>query len=235
MMTVPDRIVPAMSPDRRPAADVFSFKLTAQSLIQAIGRGASSIALAPATVLAGIASSFEDQRFSALGTENIFCPYLVPGSRLDRLYLFRLFTASVEFILYFIVHIEEGIAYCHGAAGPLTRIAAGRTADRIARAVPCRIELVNDSVNINPRPGTDRNHAGQADHEVIAAACRTFAEIRFQQGPCFRIEEGNTVETATACDEFAFLADDIIIDSDDFTAAQSVPGDRYRLFIDVSR
>ena len=106
MMTVPDRIVPAMSPDRRPAADVFSFKLTAQSLIQAIGRGASSIALAPATVFAGIASSFEDQRFAALGTENIFCPYLVPGSRLDRLYLFRLFTASVEFILYFIVHIE---------------------------------------------------------------------------------------------------------------------------------
>lgn len=78
----------AFEPDRRPAADVFSFKLTAQSLIQAIGRGASSIAFAPATVLAGIASSFEDQRFAALGTENIFCPYLVPGSRLDRLYLF---------------------------------------------------------------------------------------------------------------------------------------------------
>ena len=179
----------------------------------------SSVALTPAAVLADVAAPFKDKRFTALGAENIFGPYLVPRPRFNRFYLLRLFIAGMKLILYLIVHIKEGIAYCHGAAGSLARIAPGRTAERIARAVPRRIELVNDSININPCPGTDRNHAGQANHEIIATACRSFAEIRFQQSACFRIKKRNTMETAAARNQFALLADDIIIDSNDFTTS----------------
>ena len=133
----------------------------------------------------------------------------------------------VQFFLHFIVHIEEYVAYCHRTTGTAARIATRSPADRIARAIARRIQLVDNRVNVDTGAGTDRNHARQTDHEVVAAACRALAQIGFQERPCFCIKEGHAVQAATACYELTLFPDDVVIDSHDFTAGQAFTGNRY--------
>ena len=137
---------------------------------------------APATVFAGIAAPFEGQGFTALRAEDAFSRDFLFRSRTNRrLFDRRRVTTGngcrlLQFLLHFVKHIEEGIADGHGAARTAAGIAACYPAYRIGRAVPRRIELVNDGINIDAGPGTDGNHTRQADHEVVAAARRAFTE-----------------------------------------------------------
>ena len=122
-----------------------------------------------------------------------------------------------------------------GAARTAAGIAARRPTNRIGRAVACRIELVDDGIDIDAGAGTDGNHARQANHEVVAAACRALAEVCFQESPCLGIEESHAVQAAAARDELALLADDIVVDADDFTAFQAFTSRRYAFFFFMGR
>ena len=196
---------------------------------------------APATVFAGIAAPFEGQGFTALRAEDAFSRDFLFRSRTNRrLFDRRRVTTGngcrlLQFLLHFVKHIEEGIADCHGAARTAAGIAACYPAYRIGRAVPRRIELVNDGINIDAGPGTDGNHTRQADHEVVAAARRAFTQIRFQKSPGLGVKEGHAVQAAAARDELALLADDVVVDADDFTTFQSNPCRRYLLFFFMGR
>lgn len=141
----------------------------------------------------------------------------------------------LQFLLDFIEHIEEGIADGHGAARAAAGITARHPADRIGRAVPRRIELVDDSIDIDAGTGADRNHTRQADHEVIAATRRALTQIRFKQSPGLGIKEGHAVQAAAARNELALLADDVVVDADDFTAFEAFAGRRYRFFFFIRR
>ena len=141
----------------------------------------------------------------------------------------------MQFFLDFIEHFQQGVADRHGAARTAAGIAARRPAHRIGRAVACRIELVDDGIDIDAGAGTDGNHARQADHKVVAAACRALAEVCFQESPCLGIEESHAVQAAATRDEFTFLADDVVVDADDFTAFQAFTSRRYTFFFFMGR
>lgn len=121
-------------------------------------------AFTPAAVLAGIAATFEGQGFAALRAKDAFSRDFLFSSRADRSFFHRWgMTAGdgfrlLQFLLYFIEHVEEGIADGHGAARAAAGITARHPADRIGRAVPRRIELVDDGIDIDAGTGADRNH-----------------------------------------------------------------------------
>ena len=79
------------------------------------------------------------------------------------------FALIIDFSLYLIVHIQKGITYSHGAAGTFAGIASCCSAYRIAGAIACTIQLVDDGININAGSGSYANHSGKANHEVVAA------------------------------------------------------------------
>lgn len=131
----------------------------------------TSVAFGPSAVLADVAASLEDQLRAALraGIDDF------PVRFFFLFVIMRLLRKTLELSLDIFVHIAEGVAHGHRAAAAFARILETRVAYRIGRAGSAAVELVDDVLDGDAAACCQGDHAGEPDHEVVAAAGGAFA------------------------------------------------------------
>ena len=109
-----------------------------------------------------------------------------------------------------VVHVEQSVADSHRTAASAAGILFRCIADSVTGAGAGGIELVDNRVNVDAAAGSNGDHAGKADHEVVAAAGASLAEEYLQQRTGIWIKERHTVQGTAAGHQFALHADNIV-------------------------